>query len=105
MNKYDTYKLSNIDWMGSYSQIPSNWSIKRVKDIGEYRSGDYINALEFDAENLYPVYGGNKFRGYAQKFNHEGEYILIGRQGALCGNINYANGKFWATEHAVVVYK
>lgn len=105
MTKSESYKMSNIDWMGSGSQIPSNWSVKRVKDLGEYRSGDYISALGFDSENLYPVYGGNGFRGFAQKFNHEGEYILIGRQGALCGNINYATGKFWATEHAVVVYK
>jgi type I restriction enzyme S subunit len=43
-------------------------------------------------------------RGYTSSYTHEGEYPLIGRQGALCGNINYASGKFWASEHAVVVH-
>jgi type I restriction enzyme S subunit len=27
----------------------------------------------------------------------------LGGKGALCGNINYSNGQFWASEHAVVV--
>ena len=59
---------------------------------------------EIEEEDKYPVYGGNGLRGYFSKYTNEGEYVLIGRQGALCGNINYASGKFWATEHAVVVY-
>lgn len=105
MMKYNSYKDSEIDWLGEKHPIPMHWSVKRVKDLGNYQSGSFIDANEMDIENPYPVYGGNGIRGLAEKYNHNGDYILIGRQGALCGNINYASGKFWATEHAVVVYK
>jgi type I restriction enzyme S subunit len=91
--------ISRIDWLG---KIPSHWAIRRIKDIAELRSGDAIQAEDITPEGDFPVYGGNGLRGYTSTFTHEGQYTLIGRQGALCGNINYANGKFWATEHAVV---
>jgi type I restriction enzyme S subunit len=42
-------------------------------------------------------------RGYYPEYSHSGEYLLVGRQGALCGNVHYVNEKFWATEHAVTV--
>ena len=54
-------------------------------------------------EYKYPCYGGNGIRGYVDIYNHSGEYVLIGRQGALCGNVCYVSGDFYATEHAIVV--
>ena len=92
-------KDSGVEWLG---QIPAHWKIVRVKNIAAMRAGTTITSEEIDERGEYPVYGGNGLRGYTSSFTHEGEYVLVGRQGALCGNINYASGKFWASEHAVV---
>ena len=94
-------KKSHIDWC---PVIPDHWEEKRIKDIAFPQSGNSITAMDIAEEGKYPVYGGNGLRGYTNNYTNDGDYVLIGRQGALCGNINYAYGKFYATEHAVVVY-
>ena len=68
---------------------------------GKNISKDKIKFEPFD--DCYPCYGGNGKRGFVNTYNYNGRYSIIGRQGALCGNINMAEGKFYATEHAVVV--
>lgn len=70
------------------------------------KAGKFVAANDITDEyrdGLFPCYGGNGIRGYVTEYSHEGEYPLIGRQGALCGNVNFASGKFRATEHAVAV--
>ena len=94
-------KKSHIDWC---PVIPDHWEEKRIKDIAFLQSGNSITTMDIAEEGKYPVYGGNGLRGYTNNYTNDGDYVLIGRQGALCGNINYAYGKFYATEHAVVVY-
>ena len=58
--------------------------------------------MSIEPAGEYPVYGGNGLRGYTSNYTHDGNYVLIGRQGALCGNVHIARGQFWASEHAVV---
>jgi len=98
----DSVKLkdSGVEWIG---EIPEHWEVKALKFISNLQSGEFISSEDFKLEG-YPVYGGNGFRAYSENYTNEGLYALIGRQGALCGNVNYAEGKFYATEHAVVVY-
>ena len=93
-------KSSFIDWC---PKVPDHWDVVRLKDIATLKSGDSFTAEMLVEDGEYPVYGGNGLRGYYSAYTHEGDYVLIGRQGALCGNINYAHGKFFATEHALVV--
>lgn len=93
-------KESGLEWLG---KIPAHWSITALHHITTLKSGESIIATMMDENEEFPVYGGNGFRGYFSSYTHNGDYILIGRQGALCGNINYASGKFWASEHAIVL--
>ncbi len=86
--------------------VTSQWPIVRLADITDLRAGKFISANAIKTEffeGSFPCYGGNGLRGYVESFTHEGEYSLIGRQGALCGNVFFAKGKFHATEHAVAV--
>ncbi|MBM6889476.1 restriction endonuclease subunit S [Bacteroides caecigallinarum] len=87
--------------------MPSNWTWTTLGEIFTLQAGKNITAKDISAKqdtaHCYPCYGGNGLRGYVGSYNKEGHFPLIGRQGALCGNVNEANGKFYATEHAVVV--
>jgi type I restriction enzyme S subunit len=91
---------SGVNWLG---EIPEHWELKKLKYIVNMKSGEFINADQIEPEGEYAVMGGNGLRGYTNIYTHQGEFILIGRQGALCGNINIGEGKFYATEHAIVL--
>ena len=87
--------------------LPKNWQLSTLGEVFYMHAGKNIVASEIssnaDETYRYKCIGGNGLRGYVQQFNTEGSFSIIGRQGALCGNINYVEGRFYATEHAVVV--
>ena len=87
-------------------EIPENWCWCKIGTIFTLQAGKNIQAAEIHENpfaDSYPCYGGNGIRGYVASSNRTGDYPIIGRQGALCGNINRATGDFYATEHAVCV--
>ena len=88
-------------------EIPQGWEWCRLKHICSMQAGKNISASRIfsDKTELYPYrcVGGNGLRGYTGEFNTQGHYSIVGRQGALCGCVNIEKGKFYATEHAVVV--
>ncbi len=88
--------------------IPPNWKWCRIGSILTLQSGKNIPASDIknasDDVHTIPCYGGNGQRGFVDHANVDGFHAIIGRQGALCGNVNFAEGPFYATEHAVVAY-
>ena len=90
---------SRVEWIG---RIPKGWKIASLKHLCSMQAGKNLTAEQILENGKYPVYGGNGIRGYYHQYNNEGSYILVGRQGALCGNAHLVEGQFWATEHAVV---
>lgn len=98
-------KSQFIEMFGDPILNKKGWEVKRLGEVCEMKAGKNIKAADIYPENigeLYPCYGGNGLRGYVKEYSHDGNIPLIGRQGALCGNVKYAQGKFYATEHAVV---
>lgn len=86
--------------------MSNSWQKKHLGDIAKISSGKIISSKEiYDtySKGLYPCYGGNGLRGYVKNFLYNGQYPIIGRVGALCGNVHLTNGPFFPTEHALVV--
>ena len=101
-------KLLEAAFNGSLTHADtSKWKKFSLGEIFFMKAGTNISASQIHDEQSdeypYPCYGGNDIRGYVSIYNKEGSFPIIGRQGALCGNVKYATGKFYATEHAVVV--
>lgn len=83
--------------------MKEGWEYKKLGEVASIKSGKSIDAKNISSELQYPCYGGNGIRGYVQQYSYEGSFPIIGRVGALCGNVHLANGRFYATEHALVV--
>ena len=98
----DTPHYENIDF-----DVPSSWEIITLSEVFFMHAGKSISAADIspepNEEYRYLCVGGNGKRGYVSSYNTVGAHPIIGRQGALCGNVNYTDGQVYATEHAVVV--
>ena len=85
-----------------FPEFRGEWEKHTIGELcEEFKSGKNIKAENIQEGGVYPVFGGNGLRGYADRYNHEGDYVLIGRQGALCGNVRFVTGKTYITEHAI----
>lgn len=92
------------DMFGDPVENEKGWEVKEFGDLIKLRSGQSLSAKNI-VEGEFPVYGGNGIVGYHKEFNLEGNNIVIGRVGALCGNVRNVQGKIFVTDNAFILSK
>lgn len=97
--RYDSYKPSGIDWIGD---IPSHWTVSKLKHHIHIDSGDYISKDEISDDNKIPVFGGGEQIGFASKSNVSENTLIIGRVGARCGCVTPIIQRAWATDNSLI---
>lgn len=108
MEKYEKYKDSGIEWIG---EIPGHWEVKPVKYISKNYDGKRIplNASErAEKKGDFPYYGATGIVDYVNDYLFDGEFVLIGEDGApffIEGrDVSFiASGKFWVNNHAHIL--
>ena len=107
LKEYDALAQSIFyEMFGNPIDNEKGWEVKVLGETCLLKAGKSIKANELSPDftsGLYPCFGGNGIRGYIAKVSHKDSYPIIGRQGALCGNVVLSAKEFYATEHAVVV--
>ena len=93
-------KDSGIDWI---EDVPAEWVETKIKFHGTIRSGDGISIEEIKEDGKYPVWGGNGLMGYTDKFNESDNSIIIGRVGALCGNVRVLERPTFVSDNALIL--
>jgi len=97
-------KPSGIEWLGD---VPNHWVILPLKWRARCASGDGISTEVVSAlaeeDALTPVIGGNGLMGYTSRANVQQRVVVIGRVGALCGNVHEVDPPAWVTDNALIL--
>jgi len=83
--------------------LPEGWEWKKISEIFKIRSGKFLPKKNMVEDGKYNVYGGNGINGKHNEYNLSDDNIIIGRVGALCGNVRYVNDSIWLTDNAFYI--
>ncbi|OCL99995.1 EcoKI restriction-modification system protein HsdS [Aliarcobacter thereius] len=89
-----------------FKEFSGEWEEKKLGDIVTFYNSKRIPLTETDREKgIYPYYGASGIIDYVKDYIFDGEYILLGEDGANIVLRNsrlvfLANGKFWLNNHA-----
>lgn len=93
MKQYDSYKDSDVEWIG---EVPSHWEVVPFKRAITINNGCDYKHVQVE-ENGYPVIGSGGQFAWANQYMYDGEAVLLGRKGTIDKPMYY-NGKFWTVD-------
>ena len=101
-------KSSAMAWIG---KNPCHWQTIKIKYLTENLDGKRIplsGEVRSGQKRTYPYYGANGVIDYVEDYIFEGDYILIGEDGAPFfdkkKDVSFlASGKFWVNNHCHVL--
>ena len=98
-------KPSGIDWLGD---IPAHWELAPLRWYTRTASGEGIRNEDLSAHRdesaSIPVIGGNGLMGFTYESNSLDASLVVGRVGALCGNVHLISEPSWITDNALKIY-
>lgn len=105
MERYDGYKESGVDWIG---EMPSSWSISKIKYIGSYVNGYAFKPADWSSKGL-PIIriqdltgsneAPNRFEGTLdEKYLIEDGDLLVS-WAATIGAFRWSGHKGWLNQH------
>jgi type I restriction enzyme, S subunit len=99
MKRYDSYKDTEIPWVGN---IPNHWDLSLVGRHFEIGRGRVISKVEIeDNKGDYPVYSSqtsnNGELGRINTYDFDGDYVTWTTDGVHTGTCFYRTGKFNTT--------
>lgn len=84
---------------GVFENKGEDWEEKALGECFKLKSGENITAKMMVENGEYPVYGGNGIAGRYNKYNLSGSNVIVGRVGALCGNVRHIEESIWLTDN------
>lgn len=88
---------------GVFDRKGEGWEIQYFENCFKLKSGNNLTAKNMSENGNYPVFGGNGIAGFHDEFNLSGSNVIIGRVGALCGNVRHLTENIWLTDNAFKV--
>ena len=91
-------KDSGIEWIG---EIPKNWEIRKIKNVSEINSGEYISKEDYELQGIFDIIGSNGKIGEINKTNINKKVITTGRVGSI--GTSHIVQDVWVTDNALII--